>query len=160
MTASHDSRTLPIVMGKASTSPSRRRRARFSVIGCCLLAASLLAVTPVVYAVGKKPKKTDGPYTITIGGSCTGSGRATVKKTTITIRAQVQDAQGNKGPLVATLVIDGDHFQGVGTVVDSPATFFGRLDGYDGDKTFRGARLLCSYTDSKGHSGRIAGPLR
>jgi hypothetical protein len=123
------------------------------------LAASLAVLPSVVVGAGKKPKKTDGPYTITVGGSCTGGGKATVSKDAITVTADVEDAAGNKGVLKVTLDVDGGHFQGDGTVFGVAANFFGRLDGYDGDKHFRGARVLCSYTDAQGRSGRFAGTL-
>jgi hypothetical protein len=125
----------------------------------CLLAAGLAVLPSIAFGVGKKPKKTDGPYTLSVGGSVTGAGRASVKKDTITVFADVVDAGGNRGTLEVELDVDGDHFQGTGKVLGRAADFFGRLDGYDGDKHFRGARILCSFTDSQNRSGRLAGPL-
>ena len=142
-----------------SSRHSGRLVGRRRLVARCLLAALLVVLPSVGLAVGKKPKKTDGPYNIAVGGSCAGGGRATVKKDTITVAADVTDEQGNAGTLSATLTVDGDHFEGNGTVLGRSANFFGRLDGYDGDKHFRGARLLCNYTDSQGRSGRLAGPL-
>lgn len=125
--------------------------------------ALLLAVAPaVVNAAGKKPKKTDGPYNVTVGGSYTGQGRAVVAGRTILITAQIRNESGEVGLLIGTdLVIDGDHFHGAGLVFGRPATFTGRLDGYAGDKHFRGARVLCSVVDrAGGRTGRVAGVLR
>lgn len=139
--------------------PSSRRRHRGRIVACCVVACALVVLPSFVYAVGKKPKKTNGPYNILVGGSCAGAGRAIVKKDTITVTADVEDDGGNKGTLAATLTVDGDHFQGDGSVLGRAANFFGRLDGYDGDKHFRGARILCNYTDAAGRSGRMAGPL-
>jgi hypothetical protein len=125
----------------------------------CLLAAALAFLPSVASGSGRQPKKTDGPYKLTFGGSCAGRGRAVVLKLAVTVLGEVEDAKGRKGLLVAAMALDGDHCRGVGTVLGRPATFAGRLDGYAGDKHFRGARLLCSYTDSQGRSGRLAGPL-
>jgi hypothetical protein len=141
----------------ATSSPARRTCGRLAAR--CLLAAALAALPSIAHGVGKKPKKTDGPYTLTVGGSCAGAGRATVKKDTISVTADVVDESGSRGTLSATLDVDGDHFEGNGTVLGVAADFFGRLDGYDGDKHFRGARILCSFTDARGRSGRLAGPL-
>jgi hypothetical protein len=138
-------------------SDSRRRLATRGLLAASLLVLPSLVLPSVVHGVGKQPKKTDGLYAVFVNGSCTGRGTATVLKKVIAVVATAEDARGVKGLVVATLVLDGDHFRGVGTVIDRPATFFGRLDGYDGDKHFRGARLLCNYTDARGHSGRVVG---
>ena len=123
----------------------------------------LLAVPAPVDAAGKKPRRTDGPYNVTVGGSCAGRARAVVAGPVLAITAQVTDeSSGAEGPLVATdLRIDGSHFRGKGVVFGRAATFAGRLDGYAGDKHFRGARVLCSFTDARGElHGRITGVLR
>lgn len=123
----------------------------------------VLAVAPaVVYAKGKKPKKTDGPYNVSIRGSYTGEGRAEVNGNKVSINAQVKDEYGADGALVGgNLKIDGDHFEGAGTVFGRSVTITGRLDGYDGDKHFRGARILCNFVETSGQrAGRIAGVLQ
>ncbi|MDB5297264.1 MAG: hypothetical protein JWO31_3247 [Phycisphaerales bacterium] len=158
MTASRTGRKLTFAMRRSR--PPLRPVRRAGLTGRCLLAAALALAPTGLWAAGKQPKKTDGPYGLTIRGSCTGQGSASVKKGTITLSGQVRGHDGRTGSVAADLTLDGDHFDGTGTVLDRPANFFGRLDGYDGDKHFRGARILCSYTDSEGRSGRIAGSLQ
>lgn len=122
----------------------------------------LLLIPGLVNATGKKPKKTDGPYTISVGGSYTGRGHAVVAEQLLTISAEVTDGSGAEGLLVGVdLKIDGSHFKGTGLVCGRPATFTGRLDGYSEDKHFRGARILCSFRETNGsRGGRVAGVLR
>ena len=121
---------------------------------------SLLALGPaVVYGKGKKPKGTDGSYKVTVGGDHTGSGSGTVSGNKITITVQVTDDAGNKGTFKADLKIDGAHFEGDGTVMGRKMTITGRLDGYSNSRGFRGARLLGSYTDESGKTGRVAGVI-
>jgi hypothetical protein len=123
----------------------------------------MFALVPtLVDAAGKKPKKTDGPYTITVGGSYSGRGQAQVAGQLLVIQAEVTDESGAKGMLIgADLRIDGGHFRGTGLVFGRPAIFSGRLDGYNGDKHFRGARILCNFKEVAGpRAGRVAGVLR
>ncbi|HTK76633.1 MAG TPA: hypothetical protein VL371_15305 [Gemmataceae bacterium] len=111
---------------------------------------------------GKQPKKTDGGYTVTVSGYYEGSGTADVSPGGIHINADVVVAGsgGRKLNLVApNLTLDGDHFSGTANVQGNKLNVRGRLDGYAGDPDFHGARLLLTYTDSSGHSGRIAGTL-
>lgn len=144
--------------GNTPSSTSYRPRSRIFAKFCLVV---LFLTTPaVVWAVGRQPTRTDGTYQISVGAVCTGRGHAVVGGGRILLQANVKDRAGTSGVLVApAMVLDGDHFQGTGTVMGRPATFIGRLDGYDQDKKFRGARLLCSFTDSAGHSGRVAGVL-
>ena len=59
------------------------------------------------------------------------------------------------------LRLDGDHFEGTAILPSGiNVNVRGRLDGYDADKDFRGARLLCTYVDDAGHRGRIVGVLQ
>ena len=141
-----------------SAKPARVRRP--SIWACVLV---LLAAAPVlVHAAGKKPKKTNGPYSITVGGSYHGGGTALVVPGAVTITLRVRDDSGTEGQLVAAdLLLSGAHFRGRGLVFGRPATFTGRLDGYADDRHFRGARLLCSFVeDAGGGAGRVAGVLR
>lgn len=125
-----------------------------------LLIVPLLLVSPTVRGVGKQPPRTNGPYPVVVRGSCEGEGRAVVAAGKIHIHAVVTDEAGNRGALTANnLTLSGPHFEGRGMVMGKKATFTGRLDGYDGDKHFKGARLLCNYTDATGRSGRVAGTL-
>jgi len=112
---------------------------------------------------GKQPKKTDGGYAVTVGGYYEGSGTADVSPDRIRINADVVVAgsDGRKLNMVApNLTLDGDHFSGTANVQGNKLTIRGRLDGYADDPDFHGARLLLTYTDSAGHSGRIAGTFR
>lgn len=110
----------------------------------------------------KKPRKTDGPYTVSVRGSYTGEGRALVAGFAVAITARVTDESGTQGMLVGTdLRMEGGYFQGTGVVCGRPAIFSGRLDGYNGDKHFRGARILCNFKEVAGpRGGRVAGVLR
>ena len=141
---------------------SRARPLRVRTWGKCVVVLLLAMVPGLVSAAGKKPKKTDGPYTITVGGSYTGRGHAVVAGQLLTIKAQVTDESGSEGLLVgADLKIDGGHFRGTGLVCGRLATFTGRLDGYSDDRHFRGARVLCTFRESTGlRGGRVAGVLR
>ena len=143
----------------SSERPARRRVLRLW-FACALLLAMAAAVPSVVSAVGKQPKKTNGAYHLTVRGYCTGEGQGTVRGKRVSIEVPVTDDSGTAGTLVANdLPLDGDHFEGDGTVFGRPAKFTGRLDGYDGDKHFRRARLLCSFTEGTARGGRIAGSL-
>ena len=126
----------------------------------CLLAGSLLA-PGTLRASGKQPKKTNGQYAVTVAGYYTGTGTADIKNKKIMIKATVRvDDSGPPVDLVAPdLELDGDHFAGAANAQGAKLQLKGRLDGYAGDKDFRGARLLCTYTDEAGHAGRIAGVL-
>jgi hypothetical protein len=117
-------------------------------------------VAPVlVYARGKQPKKTDGQYRVTVAGFYQGSGTADVNNKRVTIRAEVRSDEGPGGTLVCpSPPLDGGDFTGTGDVGGTTLQVRGRLDGYSGAPPFRGARLLCTYTDA-GHVGRIAGVL-
>ena len=145
----------------ASSVTRRPRRLRWTaLVGCALLAATIVDPSGAS-ATGKQPKKTNGAYDLTVRGSCTGEGQGTVAGGRVSIRIPVEDEAGNKGMLIAEgLMLDGGHFQGAGTVFGRPATFSGRLDGYDGDKHFRRARLLCSFAEADARAGRIAGARR
>jgi len=124
------------------------------------LAAIALGPT-LLSGAGKQPKKTDGGYTVTVGGYYEGSGTATVSPGRIRIRAQVvvagSPADRKLNLNAPNLTLDGDHFTGTANVQGNKLTIRGRLDGYADDPDFHGARLLLTYVDSAGHSGRIAG---
>jgi hypothetical protein len=140
----------------SSRRPTRRRRI-LQVLVCVIALGPML-----VQGAGKQPKKTNGRYNVSVAGSCTGEGRATVRRGVVGFTANVTDESGNKGTLVGTgFAINGSHFSGPGLVMGRPALFWGRLDGYAGDKHFKGARLLCTYTEVGGdRTGRVAGVLR
>src|SRR5689334_22975406 len=126
--------------------------------------AALALGTGMLSGAGKQPKKTDGGYTVTVAGYYEGAGTADVSPDRIKISAQVVIAGGKsdrKMKLNApNLTLDGDHFSGTGNVQGDKLTIVGRLDGYADDPDFHGARLLLTYTDSAGHSGRIAGTFQ
>ena len=123
-------------------------------------ACFLVAVSPVLYARGKQPKRTDGAYSTVVRGYYTGTGTGTVGSKTVTIRAKVVTDTGRSGNFIApALVLDGGHFSGSGTAVGAGVTVTGRLDGYSQDAHFRGARFLCTYKDASGQTGRVAGVL-
>jgi hypothetical protein len=136
-----------------------RRKINFALISTLL---ALAAVGPVLLnAAGKQPKKTDGGYRVTVGGFYTGTGTADVRNKKVTIRAEVRSAGGGTGTLnCPNLKLDGDHFSGTGNLQGTKLTVRGRLDGYADDPDFRGARILCTYTDDAGNTGRIAGVLQ
>lgn len=115
----------------------------------------------IVFAMGRQPDKTNGAYSITVGGVCSGRGNGVVGANRVHLHAKVRDDSGSTGQLIASnMILEGDHFQGSGAIFGRSATFFGRLDGYDQDSHFRGARILCSFTDSSGRTGRIVGTMK
>src|SRR6476661_8277210 len=64
-------------------------RNRF-ILGVCAAVVAAVALVPAILSgAGKQPKKTDGGYTVTVGGYYEGSGTATVSPDRIRIRAQV-----------------------------------------------------------------------
>ena len=134
------------------------------MLGVIGAVAAAIALGPAfLVGAGKQPKKTDGGYTVTVGGYYEGSGTADVNPGQIRINADVVVAGGNgrKLNMVApNLTLDGDHFSGTANVQGNKLTIRGRLDGYAGDPDFHGARLLLTYTDAAGHSGRIAGTFQ
>ena len=136
-------------------------RNRF-ILGVCGAVMAAVALGPAILSgAGKQPKKTDGGYTVTVGGYYEGSGTASVSPGRIAISATVNiagSATGRDLKLNApNLTLDGDHFTGTANVQGNKLDIRGRLDGYAGDPDFHGARLLLTYTDAAGHSGRIAG---
>ena len=135
------------------------------MLGVCGAVVAAVALGPAFLSgAGKQPKKTDGRYTVTVGGYYEGSGTATVSPERIRIRATVviagSPADRKLNLNAANLTLDGDHFSGTANVQGNKLTIRGRLDGYADDPDFHGARLLLTYTDSAGHSGRIAGTFR
>src|SRR3954451_15618811 len=126
---------------------SSRRRA------CTMLALLALAsaVAPAVLrAAGKQPKKTEGTYSVTIGGYYTGIGTITVKNKKLRLDATVHtkaDESAKLNFVAPKLDLDGDHFTGTGNIQGIKVQIRGRLDGYADDPVFHGARCLCSYTD-------------
>jgi hypothetical protein len=139
-----------------------RNRLILGIVGTAVAALALSSA--VLSGAGKQPKKTDGDYTVTVGGYYEGSGTASVSPSQIKISAQVVVA-GSKSDRkmklnAPSLTLDGDHFSGTANVQGDKLKIVGRLDGYAGDPDFHGARLLLTYTDSAGHSGRIAGTFR
>lgn len=109
----------------------------------------------------KKPANCDGSYLTFVKGYFTGTGNSTVAGNAIAISATVDCANGPKGVSFSapSLTLNGDHFGGLGTANGTTLTLTGRIDGYDQDKNFRGARILVYYTDASGHRGRIAGVI-
>ena len=142
------------------TTSTRTWRRLGTPVGFALAVLVVLLAPALVSSAGKKPKKTDGPYTLRVAGDYDGKGRAVVLKAAIALTGQVSDESGKEGLLVATgLTLDGAHFHGAGLVMGRPADFAGRLDGYAGDKNFRGARVLVRFRDVEGRTGFIAGVL-
>jgi hypothetical protein len=136
-----------------------RRRA---ILWCVTALVVVGAATPIlVRAAGKQPKKTDGSYQVTFGGYYTGTGTANVKNKKVMIKGTVEHDGQSFSFVAPNLQLDGDHFAGTANVAGgTKLTLHGRLDGYDADADFRGARLLCTYVDDAGHRGRIAGVLQ
>ncbi len=104
---------------------------------------------------------TDGSYLTFVGGYLAGSGKSQVGGGAVIVTAQVKNADGISTTLSApALTLTGDHFAGTATAAGcSTLTIVGRLDGYQGDNHFRGARILAYYTDNNGHSGKIGGVI-
>lgn len=131
-------------------------------IFCSLVAVLLCGVGGVssLTGAGLQPKKTDGQYAITVGGYFQGSGTATVSSTRVRFRARVRNEAGRSSNFATFLRLDGDHFEGTANVAGTTFTFRGRLDGYAAERNFRGARILCNYTDGNGNVGKVAGVLQ
>jgi len=130
------------------------------LLGQALLTGLLVCLPMFVKAIGVQPHNTNGRYTVEVRGSCQGVGEAVVAGGRIQIQVNVRDKTGTQGSLVvAAMELSGPNFRGDGMVMGRKAAFIGRLDGYGGDKHFKGARLLCSFTDEAGRSGRIAGVI-
>lgn len=100
-----------------------------------------------------------GDYTIAIAGSYSGTGKATLTDTTVSITGTVTDENGTSGSLIASnLAIYGNHFSGSGTVMGNPMTVLGRLDPADAQgKVPKTARLMGTFTVSSSTHGRLAG---
>ena len=101
-----------------------------------------------------KHRSQDGTYNLTVSGYYKGTGTASVSPTTVTITANVLDANGASFTFTAdALTIDGPYFSGNGTIGDSKVTVKGGLDAAES------SRLLATYTSADGHRGRIVGTL-
>jgi hypothetical protein len=133
--------------------------------GAAVAAAVLLLISvgsAIVGAKGKQPHKTDGTYEVSIGGYYAGTGTIGVASRAVSIAGKVtpRDMPDSTLDLSAPgLPLDGDHFEGTGTVGGKAVRVQGRLDGYAKEKHFKGARVLASYIDESGRRGRIAGTL-
>jgi len=131
----------------------------------------LAAVAPGLLSADN-PKKVAGDYSVKVGGYYTGDGSATVSDAGVQIVAKVHRDGFPDTPVAlraSNLKVDGAHFRGTGFIDRKPFKFVGRIDGYSGDKTFKGARILCTYTPAGGNNpnspnagqvGRVAGVLR
>jgi hypothetical protein len=129
----------------------------------------LAAVAPALLSADSE-KKVLGDYSVRVGGYYAGEGEATANEAGVFIRARVH-REGSPNATVTlvapNLKLDGAHFSGTGRIGGKPFKFAGRLDGYSGDKTFKGARILCTYTPDPNNPaspisdqvGRIAGVL-
>jgi hypothetical protein len=104
---------------------------------------------------------TTGSYLTYIGGYLSGTGTSKVGGGAVILTAAVTTADGVSTTLSApNLTLIGDHFSGTGTASGCPTlNIVGRLDGYQGDINFHGARILAYYTDGNGHNGKIGGVI-
>ena len=124
------------------------------------------------------PRATSGTYLITVGGSFTGSGQASVGSGKVHISANVNDSAGNTGTLKSDLTITANHFKGAGsiTLVDSTGKTVetvniiieGRADSADQKKNNAGRpndvqigpRVVASFkATNDDRAGRIFGRL-
>lgn len=102
----------------------------------------------------RQSRSANGPYQLTVAGSFSGTGNATVTDTTVSLIATISDGQGHSGQLVVSnMLIDGPYFTGTGTVMGKPMTVHGRLD------AAQASRFACTYCTDDGYSGRAAGAL-
>lgn len=141
------------------------------ILGSLAALGVLAAVAPGLLSADN-PRKVAGEYSVKVGGYYAGEGSATVSDAGVQIRATVHRDGFPDTPVALrarNLKLDGDHFSGTGVIDTKPFKFVGRLDGYSGDKTFKGARILCTYTPAGGNNpnspnagqvGRVAGVLQ
>jgi len=141
------------------------------IFGSLAALGVLAAIAPGLLSADN-PKKVAGDYSVKVGGYYTGDGSATVSDAGVQMVAPVH-RDGFPDTLLSlrarNLKLDGNHFSGTGIIDTKSFKFVGRLDGYSGDKTFKGARILCTYTPADGNNpnspnagqvGRVAGVLR
>jgi len=131
------------------------------LLGLAVLVVAGAATPVLLRAAGKQPKKTDGSYQVTVAGYYSGKGTVDVKNKKLSLVVDIVHEDLTAILSAANLHLDGDHFEGTTTLPGGTKVFIrGRLDGYESDKDFRGARLLCTYVDEAGHHGRIVGVLK
>ena len=101
----------------------------------------------------------DASYSISIAGSVTGTGSASLSGGKLTLSASVTDESGKKGTLSVTdLPISKGRYAGAGTVLGQSLTITGRLDDIPpGDSQVKTQRLVGTFTIADGTHGRIAG---
>jgi hypothetical protein len=104
---------------------------------------------------------TTGSYLTYVGGYLAGTGTSKVGGGAVILSVAVTTADGVSTTLSApSLTLTGDHFAGTATAAGcSTLNIVGRLDGYQGDTNFHGARILAYYTDNNGHNGKIGGVI-
>ena len=126
--------------------------------------AVLLGIPALVRAGGGSAKKADVPpadasYAISVAGSVTGTGSASLSGGKLTITASVSDYSGNKGTLSITdVTISRGRYTGTGTVLGQSLKVTGRLDDIPpGDPQVKTQRLVGTFTIADGTHGRIAG---
>ena len=118
------------------------------------------------------PRATSGTYIITVGGSFTGTGLASVGSGKVHIAANVADGAGNSGTLKADLTIAANHFKGAGTISMPDGTvnivIEGRADSADQKKNNAGKpndvqigpRIVASFkATNDDRAGRVFGRL-
>jgi hypothetical protein len=123
--------------------------------------AAAIALCMVCAAAGHRgreaPESTLGAYKLEFRGSLTGSGTAAVSANGITITAVVRDDTGNGSSFVApNLPLQGGRFMGTGTATGGlPVELSGRVD--VPSDTVRAARIVATFSTSKGKLGRMVG---
>ena len=63
-------------------------------MAACIAVAALEAVPAAVYAAGRKPRQTDGPYHVRVSGSYAGAGQAVVAGPIVLLTAEVTNGSG------------------------------------------------------------------
>ena len=137
----------------------RERMARH--LSTLILVVLALTLAPVSTAKSRaKPRKSDGNYTLKVGGYLVGQGTAEVKAGSgVKLKLDIASDRGGKPERVEiSMPLSGTRFLGDAKVLGKPAHFQGRIDIPDDDKerALRGVRLVCRIRTTDDREDKFA----
>ncbi len=104
-----------------------------------------------------KPAGVNGAYAVTVAGYYHGTGTGTVSGNTVSVIVNITTDDGATGQLVASLIIDGNHCTGSGSVLDQQLTVSARMDNSGSASTpeLRASRIMATFITANNRGGRI-----
>jgi hypothetical protein len=131
------------------------RRLKYSILAALGFALCAAAAQTSCPPGGRRQSGAqNGEYLVSVYGYYSGSGKADIDATEVSIRVVVTGKDGTTQRLeIRDLQTEGPYFAGNGTIGSKPVRITGRLD------AARSSRVTATFSDSDGHYGRIVGTL-